>query len=202
MVKSVWKGKPMLADNLHIALKEWAVVQRALLEGYQLLMLRKGGIIEETGDFDLRAEQFLIQPTYAHETERAGDLQPCFGQWLSEEEARRPSEPALRFECACEVVDMVRLISPDTLLALAPQHIWSRQFIEGRFNWEPYKPMTALIVRAYALPAPVMVSYELEYGGCRSWSDLREPISTAVATPALRSDEDFARRAELTRRCW
>ena len=139
----------MLADSLQIALKEWAVVQRALLEGHQLIMLRKGGIIEETGDFDLRAEQFLIQPTYAHETERAGDLQPCFGQWLAEEEARRPREAVIRFEAACEVVDTVRLISPDTLLKLAPQHIWSSQFIEGRFNWEPYKPMTALIVRAY-----------------------------------------------------
>ncbi len=190
----------MLAESLRIALKEWAVVQRGLLEGHQMIMLRKGGIIEETGDFDLRAEQFLIQPTYAHETERAGDLQPCFGQWLAEEEARRPLDAVIRFEAACEVVDTVRLISPDTLLKLAPQHIWSRQFIEGRFNWEPYKPMTALIVRAYALAEPVIVPVQPEYGGCRSWSELREPVSTTGASPALASEPDFARRAALTKK--
>ena len=78
----------MLANSLTIALKEWAVVQRALLEQHQIMLLRKGGIIEESGDFDLRAEQFLIQPTYIHETERAGDVQPCFTQWLAEEERR------------------------------------------------------------------------------------------------------------------
>ena len=190
----------MLAETLRIALKEWAVVQRALLEGHQLLMLRKGGIVEETGDFDLRADQFLIQPTYAHETERDGDLQPCFGQWLAEEETHRPKEAVIRFEVACEVVDMVRLISPHTLLKLAPQHIWSRQFIEGRFNWEPYKPMTALIVRAYALPKPIAVAIQPEYNGCRSWSELREPVSTAGAIPVLASDADFARRVELTQK--
>ncbi|MDQ2688502.1 MAG: DUF1802 family protein [Armatimonadota bacterium] len=37
-----------------------------------------------------------------------------------------------------------------------------------------------------------------EYGGCRSWIELAEGISTAGATPAL-SDEKYARRRELTR---
>ena len=78
-----------MSNELTVALKEWAVVQRSLLEGHQIILLRKGGLIEESGDFDLRAGQFLLYPTYAHETERAGDVQPCFGQWLSEEEARK-----------------------------------------------------------------------------------------------------------------
>ncbi len=44
----------MLKESLDIALKEWAVVQRALLENHQIMLMRKGGIIEESGDFDLR----------------------------------------------------------------------------------------------------------------------------------------------------
>ena len=62
----------MLPNELTTALKEWAVVQRSLLEGHQIILLRKGGLIEESGDFDLRAERFLLYPTYAHETERDG----------------------------------------------------------------------------------------------------------------------------------
>ena len=187
----------MLNETLTLALKEWAVVQRSLLEGHQIILLRKGGLIEETGDFDLRARQFLLYPTYEHETERAGDLQPCFGQWLQEEEARKIAPSEIRIEAAAEVTDVIRVEDREKLLNLAPQHIWSPQFIHGRYDWEPYKPVFVLFLRAYSLPAPVVLSIERSYGGCRSWIELSEPISTLGAVPAV-SDEFYARRRELT----
>lgn len=187
----------MLPNELTLALKEWAVVQRSLLEGHQILLLRKGGLVEETGEFDLRADCFLLYPTYEHETERLGDVQPCFGPWLAEEEARKPPPDQVRIEALAEVTDVVRVEDSERLLALAPQHIWSPQFIHGRFDWEPYKPVFVLLLRAYALPKPHVLPVLREYGGCRSWIALVEPISTIGATPAL-SDEKFARRRELT----
>jgi hypothetical protein len=189
----------MLPERLTTALKEWAVVQRAMLEGHQLLLLRKGGIVEDTGDFDLRAETFLLYPTYAHEIERSGDLQPCFGQWLREEEARKPSPDHIRIEACAQVTDVLRVDDRERLLKLAPQHIWSPQFIHGRYDWEPYKPVSVLLLRAYRLAEPHLLPVLREYGGCRSWIELSEPISTAGAMPAL-SDDKFERRRELTRR--
>jgi hypothetical protein len=187
----------MLTETLTLALKEWAVVQRSLLEGHQIILLRKGGLIEETGDFDLRARQFLIYPTYVHETERVGDLQPCFGQWLQEEEARKVSPGEIRIESAAEVTDVIQVDDREKLLNLAPQHIWSPQFIHGRYDWEPYKPIFVLLLRAYSLPAPVVLSVERGYEGCKSWIELASPISTVGAIPAV-SDEYYARRRELT----
>ncbi len=187
----------MPPPELTLALKEWAVVQRALLEGHQLMLLRKGGIVEDTGDFDLRGDTFLLYPTYAHETERAGDLQPCFGQWLAEEEARKTDTSHIRIEAFAHATDVVRVGSPETLTRLMPQHIWSPQFIQGRFDWEPYKPVFVLLLRAYALAQPQSVPVRPEYGGCRSWVTLAEPISTDGAKPAL-SDDKWARRRELT----
>lgn len=172
-------------------------MQRSLLEGHQILLLRKGGIVEETGDFDLKARSFLIFPTYAHETERLGDVQACFGRWLGEEEDNKPGPDALRIECAAEVTDVVRLNDRAPLVTLSPTHIWSRQFIDGRFEWEPYKPVFVLLLRAYRLAEPVTVEMRREYGGCRSWIDLAQPISTAGAVPAV-SDDFFERRRELT----
>lgn len=189
----------MLSDELTVALKEWAVVQKSLLEGHQIILLRKGGLIEESGDFDLRAEQFLLYPTYAHETERAGDLQPCFGQWLGEEEARKTLPTEIRIEAAAEVSDVVRVDDRAKLLNLAPQHIWSPQFIDGRYDWEPYKPVFVLLLRAYRLAAPVVRPVLTRYGGCRSWVELAEPVSAVGAMPAV-SDERYARRRELTLR--
>ena len=189
----------MLVNELTTALKEWAVVQRSLLEGHQIILLRKGGLIEESGDFDLRAEQFLLYPTYAHETERDGDLQPCFGQWLREEEARKTPPAEIRIEAAAEVSDVVRVDDRAKLLNLAPQHIWSPQFIHGRYEWEPYKPVFVLLLRAYRLAAPVVRPVLTQYGGCRSWVEMAEPVSTAGAVPAV-SDERYERRRELTLR--
>ena len=189
----------MLSNELTTALKEWAVVQRSLLEGHQILLLRKGGLIEESGDFDLRAAQFLLYPTYAHETERAGDLQPCFGQWLGEEEARRIRPTEIRIEAAAEVSDVVRVDDRARLLNLAPQHIWSPQFIHGRYDWEPYKPVFVLLLRAYRLAAPVVRPVLTQYGGCRSWVEMAEPVSTVGAVPAV-SDERYERRRALTLR--
>lgn len=187
----------MLPNRLTTALKEWAVVQRSLLEGHQIILLRKGGLVEETGEFDLRASQFLIYPTYEHETERAGDLQPCFGQWLREEEARKTPPSEIRIEAAAEVTDVVRVDDRAKMLNFMPQHIWSPQFIHGRYDWEPYKPIFALLLRAYRLVNPVTLTVKNEYGGCRSWVELAEPISTEGAEPAI-SAERYARRRELT----
>ena len=189
----------MLTDHLTVALKEWAVVQRSLLEGHQIILLRKGGLIEESGDFDLRAGQFLLYPTYAHETERAGDVQPCFRQWLGEEEARKTVPTEIRIEAAAEVSDVVRVDDRAKLLNLAPQHIWSPQFIYGRYDWEPYKPVFVLLLRAYRLAAPVARPVLTQYGGCRSWVEMAEPVSTVGAVPAV-SDERYQCRRELTLR--
>lgn len=186
----------MLPDKLQVALKEWAVVQRALLEGRQIMLLRKGGLIEETGDFDLRARQFLIYPTYEHETERKGDIRPEFEAWLHEEEERKPAAGIVRIEAVCEVAEIIRANHAESLIHLAGEHIWSEQFIHGRFDWEPYKPVFLILVRAYQLAQPVELRIRPDYGGCRSWVSLEEPIPTAGAVPAISSKEDFHNRIE------
>ncbi|MDR3710803.1 MAG: DUF1802 family protein [Capsulimonadaceae bacterium] len=181
----------MLPETLQIALKEWALVQRALLEGRQIVLLRKGGLIEDTGEFDLKARSFLLMPTYIHETERAGDVQPRFHEWLRDEEARRPAENRVRFEAACDVTGIVQVANREPLKALSGEHVWTDQFIDGRFDWEPYKPVFALFCRAYRLAAPVEVPFDSDYAGCRSWIELRESVSTAGALPAIARDAAY-----------
>lgn len=187
----------MKPTQLTTALKEWAVVQRSLAEGHQILLLRKGGLVEDTGEFDLRASWFLLYPTYEHETERMGDVQPCFGQWLREEEDRKPPRDLVRITMAAHVTDVLRVDDREKLLRLAPQHIWSSQFIHGRYDWEPYKPVFVLLLRAYLLPEPQMLPVRREYGGCRSWIELAELVAFTGAVPVM-SEDHYARRQELT----
>src|SRR5205823_6044048 len=49
------------------AFKEWAVICRALAEGRQSLILRKGGIAEPGGEFALEQKHFWLFPTYVHQ---------------------------------------------------------------------------------------------------------------------------------------
>src|SRR5437762_14278621 len=56
-----------LNPTLNVALKEWASVCSALEEGRQILLLRKGGILEAIGGFELEHPQFFLFPTYLHQ---------------------------------------------------------------------------------------------------------------------------------------
>src|SRR3954468_3258157 len=56
-----------LRQTLSVALKEWATVCQALASGRQILLLRKGGIYESAGEFELEHRQFLFFPTYLHQ---------------------------------------------------------------------------------------------------------------------------------------
>ena len=50
-----------------VALKEWSLALRAIREGRQTILLRKGGIVEETGAFDVVSDRFILFPTFYHQ---------------------------------------------------------------------------------------------------------------------------------------
>src|SRR5687768_17442292 len=105
---------PMSLPNpLQIALKEWATVCHALETGRQMLLLRKGGIYEAAGEFELENPQFLLFPTYLHQN--LNMLKP--GDQAGFEP--RSAEPAqVGISAAGEVTDIVQLKSRAQMDAL------------------------------------------------------------------------------------
>ncbi len=67
--------------SLQVALKEWDVVCKALCAGKQHVLLRKGGIHEAAGEFELEHDKFLLFPTFVHQ--QASGLKPPFRQEVS-----------------------------------------------------------------------------------------------------------------------
>ena len=51
-----------------IALKEWAIICKALEDGKQMLLLRKGGIMEYRKGFEVKHNEFLLYPTFEHQS--------------------------------------------------------------------------------------------------------------------------------------
>lgn len=172
-------------DSLRHTLKEWAVAVRALEKGASALVVRKGGIREKA--FAVESSRFLLLPGYEHQ--RPELLKPGY-RHLMDEIPNRTDDGPLHFTSFAEVHGAYEVSEPESLRAIEPYHMWSPEYAESRFKWRPKKPLTVLVLRTYLLPEEVVLPYSESYGGCKSWIELEEPVSTESARPAL-SDEDF-----------
>lgn len=174
---------------VRVAFKEWAAVCRALADGRQAVILRKGGIAEVGGAFRPDHERFLLYPTYFHEQQQAGLKQPHL-PLLDAAEADRPPAGVVRFTHVAEVAEVHHVTDPDRLLGLGRFHVLTADTVLQRFHYRT-PGLYALVVRVYRLPDPVEVAERPEYAGCKTWVELDQPVPTDGAEPVL-ADEAFA----------
>lgn len=178
------------------AFKEWAIVVDALGRGEQILILRKGGIHEGRGGFQVEHPRFWLFPTLFHQQresviamaqKRFDEIAPQF-----------PPADRVRINFMAQVVEWRRLETLDQAQALRGQHIWTDAVIEERFEWGRSKNIFALAVRVYRLPKPVELPTLPAYGGCKSWIEIDADLPTKEAVPVL-SEAAFAEKLERFR---
>jgi hypothetical protein len=179
---------------MQMAFKEWAVVVDALGRGEQILLLRKGGLREGRGGFQVEHTEFLLFPTLFHQ-QRESVTAPAQARY----DAIAPHLPGpdvLRVEFFCRLADWRLLGSLAEAEELRGQHIWRDDVIAQRFDWGRSKQIHALAVRVFRLDTPVELPMAPSYGGCKSWVDLERDIDTTGAKPVL-DDEGFAPKLAL-----
>src|SRR5262249_54284355 len=91
----------MEMNMLKSGFKEWAVICKALADGKQALILRKGGIAEPDDSFTLKSSRFWLYPTYVHQ-QRAG-IKPEALPLLEQAEAKKPPAGVIRLTHFVEV---------------------------------------------------------------------------------------------------
>lgn len=180
---------------MKIAFKEWAVIVDALGNGEQIIILRKGGISESLGRFQIEHERFLLFPTLFHQQRES--VLPA-AQRRYDVLAPGLSADTLRLEYFAEVADWKFLDSLADAQRLAGQHIWREEVIRERFDWGKTKSIYAMAVRVFRLPQVVELPMRAEFGGCKSWIDLGEGIATADAQ-AVQEEEVFQDKLEKFR---
>lgn len=178
-----------MKDSCQVALKEWAVVVRALGEGRQLLLFRKGGIREEGREFKVEEQEFFLYPTYEHQHPEG--LREEFRPWLSGLPKKTPDTLQIEFHATVEKV--FYLANPDMAQSLTPYHIYHEKQILERFQYKPTKPLYVLLLRVSRIP-PVSLQNLPAYAGCKSWVPLESPLGTAHATSVL-PDKIFRQKA-------
>src|SRR6266480_3813555 len=176
---------------MRIAFKEWAIVVDALGRGEQIIILRKGGISEGPGGFQVEHPQFLLFPTLYHQ-QRESVVPPAQARF-DEIAPKFPDKDRVLFECFCEVAAAQQLDSLAAAERLRGQHIWRDEVIAQRFDWGKSKNINALAVRVFRLPQRIELPMQPGYGGCKSWIELEREISSDDATPVL-DDAAFSRK--------
>lgn len=180
----------MLPHSTRIALKEWAVTCRALDQGTQVLLLRKGGIHEDGLDFRVVHHQFVLYPSYEHQ--KPALVKPQWRAELADTVAAAPPSAEIRFTHFAEVTSLVELMEQERLDRLDPLHLWTASYAQQRLHWKPRRPLTVMLVRTYRMK-PVTVPFLSEYAGCTSWVPLAQDVPLEGLTPVL-SDEEHQRR--------
>ncbi len=156
-------------DN--VALKEWAVAVRAMELGLQNVILRKGGIQESTGDFQLDHSQFLLYPAREHQKEEL--LKPQYVELLKQTTAQQHGH-IVTIKSKARVVQAHLISTIDEALPFRDRHIWNTEFIQMRLTYKPERPLYVIELAVEALASPLEFVETTEYAGCRSWVHLHE----------------------------
>lgn len=177
----------MLPSKCQTALKEWAVTVEALTQGEQILLLRKGGIHEEGKDFRVSHSQFLLYPTYEHQTLEL--LKPSYHTVL-QTLLERPREPGqITFRNFATVEEVLEISDQQKVADLGLHHIWTAAYAQSRLHWKPTLPLAVMLLRTYRLGTPVTVPWLREYSGCTSWVEVIADVPLGKIEPVLGYEE-------------
>jgi hypothetical protein len=175
------------------ACKEWAAVVHALLEGEQILDVRKGGLREDGRHFSVQATRFWLYPTAEHQKREL--LKEPYRDWIELAHAAPVGQP-IRIEGWADVAKVARVTEADELDAIASKLIWTGDYAAARLGWKKRDPLWVLALRVHRLLEPLTVPWDDAYGGCTSWvqlAGLPDDPTTLASEPTL-SDVAFAAR--------
>ncbi|MEM6611918.1 MAG: DUF1802 family protein [Cyanobacteria bacterium P01_C01_bin.72] len=180
----------LASQSLTHALKEWAIAVDALSQGKMIMLLRKGGIRER--GFQVKHSPVWLYPTYEHQKpnllkpEYATQVTPVASGWHPE---------TVTIKSCGEITETILVSSKAQIAALQSYHVWNEQMVGDRLKWQPRMPLAVLLLRVYCLPKPKTIVYDSAYGGCKSWIELKETISSDNLRPVLEDDE-FSQQIE------
>ena len=160
-----------------IALKEWNIVCRALEEGKQILLLRKGGIMEYRDGFEVKHNKFLLYPTFEHQSNESlkEKYKKEFGENIVQDKKRNEID-ALNgintLRLFARIHDVIEISDKKVLTKLDDYHIWDDKYVLTRMDYNPNKPLSVLLLRVFKIREPLVVDIQDQWSGCKSWINI------------------------------
>jgi len=168
------------------------VVIQALADGRQVLLVRKGGLVEPSEGFTFQSKEFLFYPTYEHQAISfvLPEYQAHFPRLAAERRAGW-----LRVAYAGRVETVVETHDGEALKRLKDLHIYTDGLLTQRMRWQPEQPLVIGCVRIFRLQESRELPMQDAYAGCKSWVQLAESVPLEGAEPVV-SDAAFEQRRE------
>ena len=129
------------------ACKEWGAIVHALLEGEQILDVRKGGLREDGRHFSVQATRFWLYPTAEHQKPEL--LKEPYRHWIDLAHAAPVGTP-ITIEGWADVVKVAAVTESEELDAIASKLIWTDDYAALAVPLEEARP----VVGARAPSAP------------------------------------------------
>jgi hypothetical protein len=167
----------------NVALKEWAVVLKALEEGKQTILLRKGGITEAAEGYSPEHPEFFLFPTI--EEESAHNFKPDWRPRVPaiERENKDPKRVHFRLYAVAEHSD--KITDWETCKRLIPLTVMSDEAVEKAFNEGDWVGLCLFLVRVYSLPVPMDLPNKPAYAGDPLWVRLETSMFTVGSFAAI-----------------
>lgn len=162
------------------AFKEWRAIVEAMGHGAQSIILRKGGISEEGGEFKPKYERFLLLPTEFH-------------QQLSQSkpEAKRYFDFGSSLIQQVEIkywaqATSVRFVEEwKQIQQLDSQHLLQESLLQERFEYGDRKGLYVMEVAVFRFSNPVVLPWLSSYDGCKSWVDVEAAFDFESSVPVV-----------------
>jgi len=192
--------QPKEEQRTAVAFKEWVVITDLLGCGEQILILRKGGIHEKGGGFQVEHRGFFLYPTLFHQQRES--VIPKAQARYDEILPRFSDTGSVPIQYWIEVADTCWVMDWSKIEKLAPYHAWTQEVIRARFGWGKDEGLFVIVARVYRLSAPKAIPVLKEYAGCKSWIELDENTVPALEkkTPVL-NDGAFETKLREIQKC-
>lgn len=183
-----------------IAFKEWVVIDDLLGSGEQILILRKGGIHEKRGGFQVEHRGFFLFPTLFHQQRES--VIPKAQARYDEILPRFSDAGSVPIQYWIDVSDARWVTDWGKVEKLAPYHAWTEEVIRDRFGWGKDEGIFVIAVRVYRLSAPKVIPVLKEYGGCKSWIELdKAAVPSLEGKSPVLNENDFEKKLQVVRKC-
>lgn len=177
---------------MHLLFKEWSQVTHALSTGDQIIIIRKGGIIEEKDQFSIKSSLFYLLPTVFHQEKNK--LKNDF-QNLSNEDNRINENTSVVSHIA-EITDQFVITDYEQLQKIFDFHVYDESVMKERFfRWQKNE-VHLLIVKVKKLISDTTIDLTPELGGCKSWVETEINLPE-FATQVLEQEAFETKRKQI-----
>ena len=149
------------------ALKEWSIVCKALEEGRQVLLLRKGGIMEYRKGFELKHENFFLFPTFEHQD--VNSIQSDYQNKIGSADSGSIDNTKAKIDLYAQAFHICEIRNDTILPVLRKYHIWNDDYVKVRMKYNPTKALSVVLLKTFRLENPISLDVQDSWAGCKSW---------------------------------